>query len=125
MVGLKIAIPCTGNSVEAEVFEHFGRAPYYCILTVDENEIRDIEFYKNPAIEEHAPGDIPSFLHSKGVNVLIAMGVGRRAIYYFNELGIEVITGASGKIIDVVKRYIKGELESVPYEPSRKWHEEN
>ena len=121
---MKIAIPVDRNDDDANVFEHFGRAPYYCIVTIgNNNEIESIEFYQNPAVDEHEPGDLPSFLASKKVNVLIAMGIGRRAMYYFDQLGIRVITGAGGRVTDVVKKFLEGKLESTPYEPEHKWHD--
>lgn len=43
--------------------------------------------------------------------VIIAGGMGPRAIEFFNQLGIEAITGASGRVADVVNSYLKGELK--------------
>lgn len=122
---MRIAIPVDSNDINANIFEHFGRAPYYCVVTIENNDIKSIDFYPNPAINDHAPGDIPNFLAAKKVNVLIAMGIGRRAIYFFDQLNIKVITGASGKLSDIIKRFIKSELKSVPYEPKRKWRDEH
>ena len=41
--------------------------------------------------------------------------MGQRAIAFFNQLGIEVVTGAYGKIEDVVKAFIERVLEVDPY----------
>ncbi len=122
---MKVAIPASGNDNNAEVFEHFGRAPFYCIATIENNEIKSIEFLPNPAIESHAPGEIPSYLASRGVDTLICLGLGGRARYFFNELGINVITGVRGRIREVLEKYLRGEIKSVDYTPSRKWHDEH
>jgi len=120
---MRIAVPVDRKDINANIFEHFGRAPYYCIITIENREVKNIEFYPNPAIEDHAPGDVPSFLASKKVDTLITMGIGRRAKYFFDQLNITVITGASGKVTEIIKKFLEGELKSIPYEPERKWHD--
>ena len=65
--------------------------------------------------EEHSPGDLPNFIKEHGGEVVLAYGMGRRAIDYFNSLGIEVVTGAYGKIKDVVEAFINQVLEVDPY----------
>ena len=47
-----------------------------------------------------------------GVNVIISGGMGGGAVDIFNEKNIEVVVGASGDSTDIVKAYLKGELES-------------
>jgi len=37
--------------------------------------------------------------------------MGPKAIGFFNELGIETITGASGRVSDVLMGYFKGQLK--------------
>jgi len=70
-----------------------------------------VEAIKNPLIE-HSPGDIPTFLKQKGVNVILAYDVGRRARAFFDSLGIEVIIGVQGNVREVVREYLKGSLSS-------------
>lgn len=118
---IRVAIPADNDDIkEAHVFEHFGRAPYYLIIEITDNKISSVEAYKNPAIE-HSPGTIPEFLKSKGANVIICMGMGRRAQMFFAEYGIEIVTGASGKVSDIISSFIRGELKSRPYQPREKW----
>ena len=42
----------------------------------------------------HEPGVLPSWLHQLGADVIIAGGMGQRAVGLFDEKGIKVITGA-------------------------------
>ena len=42
---------------------------------------------------------------------MIAGGMGRRAEAFFNQYGIEVIVGVTGKIDEVIKKIIDGTLE--------------
>ena len=107
---MRIAIPCENASLDADVSMHFGRAPFFAIIDVRDGEIVNVEFVRNP-FEEHMPGQIPRFLHSLGVNVIIAYGMGVKARMFFESFGISVITGAYGRVRDVVRGFLTGTLE--------------
>jgi len=118
---VRIAVPVDRGSEDAEVFEHFGRAPYYMIVEVKNNKISKIEYIKNPFVE-HSPGEIPRMLREHNVSIVICMGIGRRARLFFSEYGIEVISGAMGRAIECVEKYLRGELRSIEYRPKTRWH---
>ena len=103
------------------MFEHFGRAPYYAIVSIEGNNVLETKFIENPSIESHEPGAIPQLLYENGVNVIIVLAMGRRARFFFEQFGIQVITGVGGKLSEVINAYIQGTLESRPYEPREKW----
>jgi len=112
---MRIAIPAEDNrGLESNVSRHFGRARYFVFVDVEDNKIKNAEVVKVP-FEEHGPGDLPNFIREHGGEVVLAYGMGRRAIDYFNQLGIEVVTGAYGKIKDVVEAFINQVLEVDPY----------
>ena len=120
---MRIAIPSNDDKgLEGYIGEHFGRSSYYVFIDVKNDKIVNVEVEKT-YLMEHTPGQVPQYLKEKGANVIIAMGMGPRAREWFKQLGIKVITGAQGKIRDVVDAYLKGELRSIPYEPKYKFHE--
>ena len=80
---MRIAVSTDGDQVSA----HFGRCP------------------------GHQPGLIPQFLHEKGVECIIAGGMGMRAQGFFDELGIKAIVGISGKVDDTIDQLVKGTLK--------------
>ena len=53
-------------------------------------------------------------LAEKGVNVVIAGGMGSRAQDLFAQRDIQVITGASGSIDDALTAFIQGNLKTGP-----------
>ncbi len=119
---MRIAIPSIDNKgLESFVSEHFGRAPFYTFIDIKGKRITDVSVSRSPYLE-HSPGDVPSFLRGNSVDIVIAMGMGWRAKEWFSRLGIKVLTGASGRIKEVVERFIAGELESLPYEPKERFH---
>jgi len=118
-----IAVPVSENKGENSIIsEHFGRAPYYAFVETEKDGIKSINVEENP-FSSHDPGDIPSYLESKGTDVVITQGVGRRAKAYFEQLRIEVVTGANGTVEELAKAYINGSLRSVDYTPREKFHE--
>lgn len=114
-----IAIPVIENKGEnSQISEHFGHAPFFAFYNT---ETKELTIEKN-SLEEHGPGDIPRYLHSKNVNVIIVRGIGNRAIDFFNQLGIEVIRGASGTIKDLINAYLENKIEDKEYHVQEKFH---
>jgi len=102
---LKIAISTDGNMVSA----HFGRCPSFTLVEVKDNEVINRSSIDNPG---HHPGFLPQFLHDKGINVIVAGGMGMSALNLFNQVSIDTIVGVSGSIEDVINKIANGELES-------------
>lgn len=102
---LKIAVASENKMVA----EHFGHCESFMLFETKNNEISKIETIANPG---HRPDFLPSFLANQKVNVIIAGGMGARAIELFNENNIEVIVGAEGCPTKVVNSYLAGELKS-------------
>jgi len=106
---MKIAIPCMDDrGLDSFVSQHFGRARYFYIAEIENGEIKG-EVVELP-FENHLPGDIPRFLQSLGVDIVLVYGLGMRAQTFFNQMGIRVITGASGNVRDVLEGFVKGSL---------------
>ena len=87
---------------------HFGRAPEFTFITIENNEVVEKEVLQNPG---HTVGSIPQFVNDQGAKCMISGGMGHRAVNFFNQYGIEVIMGISGKIDDVVREILDGTLE--------------
>ena len=109
---MKIAVPSTGpDGLESEVSMHFGRAPYYTFVEIEKGEIKNVKTIAVP-FAEHGPGDLPNFVREHGGEVVIAYGMGHRAVEFFQNMGIAVITGAYGKVSDVVRAFIEQNLQT-------------
>lgn len=100
---LKIAIAREGS----EVSGHFGHCEAYAIYEANEAIIGHIEDLQSPV---HEPGKLPPFLASHGVNLIIAGGMGQRAVDLFHDNGIEVILGVSGAVDKAAQDYHAGRL---------------
>jgi len=93
---------------------HFGRCPFYTVVEVQDGEVKGVEVVKNPYYMAHAPGVVPEFIRSLGVDVIIAGGMGPRAIDMFARFGIEAVTtGTSAPLEEVLRGYLEGRIRGV------------
>jgi predicted Fe-Mo cluster-binding NifX family protein len=102
---MRIAISTDGDFVSA----HFGRCPLFTIVDIEKGKPAKKTQVENPG---HEPGAIPEFLHEKGVNCIIAGGMGMRAESFFRGYNIKTIVGISGRIDAVIKQLEQGTLEA-------------
>jgi predicted Fe-Mo cluster-binding NifX family protein len=117
----KIALACEDNQgLGGQVSQHFGRCPFYLIIDVEGSEIKKTNIVDNPYFNNHIPGKVPQFISEQGAHVIIAGGMGPRAIDMFNSVDIEVVTGAVGNAENVLQAYLRGEISGV--EPCKHDH---
>ena len=120
---MRIAIPIIeSRGKESMISEHFGHAPYFAFVDMKENGDYEVEVVKNP-LENHGPGDVPNYLHKNNVNLLLARGIGGRAIDFFNRLGIQVIRGTYGTVDQLIKEFKENNLKDTEYQVKEKFRE--
>jgi predicted Fe-Mo cluster-binding NifX family protein len=111
---MRIAISADNrNGLDSVVSPHFGRCPHYILVDVDGHEVRAVNAIDNPYYGQHSPGVVPGFIRSQGVNVMLTGGMGRRAIAFFEQLGVEAVSGASGTVRRALELYLGGQLRGV------------
>jgi len=98
------------NGLESVISPHFGRCPHYVLVDMDGRQVLEVAAVENPYFAQHQPGQVPGFIHNHGVNVMITGGMGRRAIGFFEQYGIEAVTGATGTVQQTLQRYLGGNL---------------
>ncbi|MBC8200382.1 MAG: NifB/NifX family molybdenum-iron cluster-binding protein [Desulfobacteraceae bacterium] len=84
---MKFAIPLA----EGKLTAHFGHCQEFAIIEVENDQIKNKEILIPPP---HEPGVLPRWLHEKGANVIIAGGMGQRAVDLFSQNNISVVVGA-------------------------------
>lgn len=100
------------KTLDSSVSHHFGRCPYFTVINIDNNEILRTEAVENPFFSAHSPGQVPDFVNSLGADVMIAGGMGGRAIGTFSNYGIKCSTGATGSVKSAVMQYLTGHLSA-------------
>lgn len=88
---------------------HFGHCKKFVLYTIEKGKAVNKEIIDAP---EHTHGAFPKFMIEQKVNVVITGGMGQKAMDTLKAGKIEVILGASGKIEDILKAYLEGNLVS-------------
>jgi predicted Fe-Mo cluster-binding NifX family protein len=105
---MRIAIPVS----EGQLAQHFGHCERFALLDVDTDK-REITASMEVDAPEHQPGLLPAWLKARGVNLVIAGGMGSRALSHFAAASIQVLTGApTATTRSLVEQYLAGTLVS-------------
>ena len=99
------------DDLESVVSPHFGRCPYFCLVDVEDRRVTNVTAVDNPFYGMHRPGQVPAFIRQQGATVMLTGGMGGRAIQFFQQMGIEAVTGAAGTVRLSMERFLGGELE--------------
>ena len=99
------------NGLESVISPHFGRCPHFVLVDLEDHQVRAVQEVDNPYFGHHQPGQVPAFINSLGADVMLTGGMGGRAIMFFQQFGIEGVTGAYGTVRQSVERYLGGELK--------------
>jgi predicted Fe-Mo cluster-binding NifX family protein len=79
-------------------------------VDLDDREVTAVREVDNPYYPNHEPGQVPALIASLGANVMLTGGMGGRAIMFFQQFGIEGVTGAYGTVRQSIERYLGGQL---------------
>ena len=98
---------------DGEVSGHFGRCPFFLLAESEGRTATVSQVVPNPHVGTHQPGAVPGFVRDLGADVIIAGGMGPRAIEMFHGFGIDVATGVTGSVAMVLGAYLRGEHHGV------------
>lgn len=109
----RIVVPTIGQQgLNGNLAEHFGRAPYFTAVDLDDNgEVTNVKTFPN--VGEHAGGighAHDNILELKP-NVIIVYGMGPRGLSTFQAAGISVLRANAGTVKEVVEAYKDNELQ--------------
>jgi predicted Fe-Mo cluster-binding NifX family protein len=108
---MKIAISATGPSLDAEVDPRFGRCQYFVIVDPQAMEFEALE--NSSAMAAGGAGiSTAQMIANKGVQVVLTGNCGPNAYQALSAAGVQVITGAAGRIRDAVEAYKTGRLQT-------------
>lgn len=118
---MKVSIPSMGQGgMDDMVGQHFGKVPVYTVYDTDTNEFSVIE---NTSEHNGGIGLPPELMAEKGVNVMLCGGLGRKAVVMFEQFGIDVFVGASGKVTDAIDSWKAGNLSKATRDNSCSGHD--
>jgi predicted Fe-Mo cluster-binding NifX family protein len=89
------------------VSQHFGCAPEFTIVELEEGRIRGSFIIPNPGCQHAFWADL---FCRNSIKHLIAGAMGDNAQAVIRGSGVDVILGVQGRLEDVVKRFLDGSL---------------
>ena len=108
---MKIALSANRPNIEGEIDPRFGRCRYFIFV---ETDTMQHEVEENPNLKAASGAGISTsqFIANKGAEALITGNIGPNAYDVLSTAGIEIYTGVSGKIREVLEIYKCGALKS-------------
>ena len=107
---ITIAIPTT----EGRLHAHFGGCREFTLVQADPEQ-RKIIATRTLASPPHVPGAFPRWLREQGASVVIAGGIGQRALANFAHHGITVHAGlADATVEQLTTDFLNGQLTAAP-----------
>ena len=106
---MKIGITSTGENLDAEMDQRFGRCRYFIIVDTESMEFETLS-NENAMASGGAGIQAAQTIANKGVEAVITGNVGPNAFQTLSAAGITVFTGATGTIKEIIEKYKKGEL---------------
>ena len=107
---MRIAVPVADGLLS----QHFGHSKQFALIDVDP-ATRQITHTREIDAPPHQPGLLPPWLKERGVNLVIARGMGERAYNLFQGVQIEVLTGVPTEApATLVRQYLDGTLVTGP-----------
>lgn len=106
-MNIRIAIPLA----DGRLAMHFGHCERFALVDVN-SETRIILQRADVDAPSHQPGLLPPWLAERGVNMIIAGGMGQRAQALFAARDIQVLVGAPAETPEkLVADYLAGNLQ--------------
>jgi predicted Fe-Mo cluster-binding NifX family protein len=107
---IRIAIPVANGRLNG----HFGGSREFALVEIDPDQKAALRTDVLPA-PKHEPGGFPRWLNEQGVTVVIAGGIGKRALDNFAHHGITVRAGSPNATVEqLVVAHLNGELTLTP-----------
>jgi predicted Fe-Mo cluster-binding NifX family protein len=115
MILKRVVAPTVDDKgLDAVLSEHFGRAPYFALVDVEETgKGSNIEFIPNTSEHFGGSGLPPDRIIGLKPSALITYGMGPRAIERFQEAGVAVLKADSSKLGEVIEAYRNDQLEEL------------
>lgn len=112
MNSVLIAVPSEQpGGLEAALGAHFGHCDMYTLVSVEDGQIRNVDVVPNVPHQQGGCMAPVQYLAEKGVNQLIAGGMGLRPLMGFNQVGIDVYYGGHVMTVgEAIQSVIDGKL---------------
>ncbi|WMW22100.1 NifB/NifX family molybdenum-iron cluster-binding protein [Methanolobus mangrovi] len=109
---MKICVTASDTGLEAPVDPHFGRCKYFVVVDPESMEFESIANGQGSA-SGGAGVQAAQQIIGEGIGVLITGSVGPNAFSLLSSEGIEMKISLAGPVIEAIKAYGSGSLETI------------
>jgi len=109
---MRIAISSTGPSLESEVDPRFGRCQFFVIVNLNNMDFEAVPNASN-TLEGGAGIQAAKAIIERGAETILTGYIGPNAEQVLSTAGLNIITGVSGTVGNVVEQYKEGKLKPV------------
>jgi predicted Fe-Mo cluster-binding NifX family protein len=111
----RIVIPSEDqNGLAACLAEHFGRAPYFTVVDIDDNgSVSNVKPVLNISEHRGGVGVAPDHILALQPNAVIVYDMGMRAIDIFRNARVRVLRANANKVGEVVTAYEENKLHEL------------
>jgi len=113
---MKIAISSIGqDDLSSELSPIFGRCPFFVIVEIENNEIKNHKHIENKAVMQAGGAGIMAAqtVANEKVDAVISNAVGPRAFDILQQLNIEVYKAQGATVKEAVDLFIQGKLSKI------------
>jgi len=102
------------NGLNARIAEHFGRAPFYAVVALDEDgKVENAETLENKGEHFGGEGCMHDNILERKPNAIITCGMGPRGLSGFQEAGVAVLKANADTVKDVIAAYNDNKLQEL------------
>jgi predicted Fe-Mo cluster-binding NifX family protein len=109
---MKIAVTSNGNDLSAQVDPRFGRCDHFIIIDPETMAFDVLDNKQSLDLPQGAGIQAGKTIANAQANVLITGNCGPKAFSVLDRAGIQVVTGATGTITEVVQKFQNGDFQS-------------
>jgi cation diffusion facilitator family transporter len=114
---LTILAPVDGNTADARLSDHFGRASFFAMATISGGEIENLEFVDNTAREKKARAGLAAIKHiflKNRLDVALTREIGEISYHALQSYCVEIYGAPDGPLEQVLKQFTSGALTILP-----------
>jgi predicted Fe-Mo cluster-binding NifX family protein len=111
----RIVVPVEDEAgLEAQVAHHFGRAPYFVVVDLNDNgQVLNVRTELNTGEHMGGVGHPHEKLLALKPDVIVAYGMGPGGLQTFQNAGVTVLKATGNRTKEVVNSYLEGKLEEL------------
>ncbi|HVO36896.1 MAG TPA: NifB/NifX family molybdenum-iron cluster-binding protein [Candidatus Acidoferrum sp.] len=100
--------------MNARIAEHFGRAPFYAVLALDnDGKVENIVTLENTGEHFGGEGHMHEHILKQKPDAIITYGMGPRGLSGFQEAGVAVLKANADTVKDVIVAYNDDKLQQL------------